>query len=287
MMDSRRMRNEPGERGPLGPRFDTRTVATLQTGRLTPAARQRVSCVVFACIVSHCLSAAPAAADVLDILAEHHAWGRFEPGSWARVKETRYSTMPAGGEKVEGTTITTSRLVAVDAESYTLSVETATDGAATEPVTTRLGWDDLPIDTDRTLRLSVGEIKIEGRSCTCQTHELTTSMAGITTVNKWWYCPDQSPYLLKRIVRVSSGPPHSTSVETLSLAVERDVLGQKLSCYQTRTVDTLETRSTQTIAFGSPEVPGGLVYSESQTRDKQRGQVATSRVELEAFEAVK
>ena len=73
-----------------------------------------------------------------------------------------------------------------------------------EPTTSSdtLGWDELPRDFDRATKLSLGEIKIGGKTYVCQTHLVKTSdESGAPTETKWFYCPDQSPYLLKRITR--------------------------------------------------------------------------------------
>jgi hypothetical protein len=236
------------------------------------------------CIALAGIHESPAAAEGLDIPAAHHAWGRFQPGSWARLRVTRFTTMPDGSEQVAGSTITTTKLVSVEPDGVTLETSTAEDGQQAVVATARLGWDEQPVETERALRLSVGEIKIDGRTFVCQTHELTRQAEGVTTVAKWWYCPDRPPYLLKRVERNSVGPPRFLSVETTALDIEREVLGRQLTCHQTRTVETLDTRSTQTIAINCFDIPGGTVSWEAQTRDKAKGQVEASRAELEAYE---
>src|SRR2546426_371543 len=95
---------------------------TLRRGQWASIAR-------LAGIVCACLALGRACL-ALDIPAEHHPWGRFQPGSWARTRLTRFEIGADGGEKVAGVTVTTTRLEKVVPEGVTLTVETATDGGA-------------------------------------------------------------------------------------------------------------------------------------------------------------
>jgi hypothetical protein len=221
----------------------------------------------------------------LDLPAEHHAWGRFQPGSWVRTRLTTFETAADGNDKVAGVTVTTTRLEAVRADGITLVVESSTDGGPAKVETLEQGWDGLPLAAERASRLSIGEIKIEGKSFACQTHETTAEVDGAPTTVKWWYCPDRSPYLLKSLLRTEGATPRFFSTEVTALAVEREVLDRKLLCFESRWTETTNDRATRTTAYGSLEVPGGLVGYESQTRDKRRGHVERARLELEAFEA--
>lgn len=228
-----------------------------------------------------------ACAEGLDILAEHHAWGRFPVGAWSRLRETQFKTAADGSEQPTRVAVITRRLEEVYEDGVTLLTDEAVDGQPAETKTERIGWDGLPADRERQLRLSVGEIKIDGRTVVCQTHELTSTADGVKTIDKWWYSPDQSPYLLKRVLRSASGPAHFLSLETMALAVEKDVLGKPLVCVETKTIETFTDRASQTTSISSISIPGGLVSASAQLRDKQKGTVAGTRVELLEFDAGK
>lgn len=228
----------------------------------------------------------PSSGDTLEIPANHHPWGRFNPGSWSRLRETQFTTSADGGEQTTHVTVTTATLEEVADDGYTLRVEAVVDDKPSEAKTTRLAWDDAPAGLERALRLSVGEIKIGGRTVVCQTHELTSESAGVKSIDKWWYSPDQPPHLLKRILRTAGGPARFLSVETLALGVEKEILGQVLICDETKTIETFDDRASQTTAITSVSVPGGTVSSRTQIRDKQKGTVAGSRIELLEYSAV-
>lgn len=224
-------------------------------------------------------------AEGLDILAEHHAWGRFKPGASATLRHTDFTTSADGSEQTTKVAVVVSQLEEVHEDGITLKVQETIDGQTAEPRTVRQAWDGQPPELERRLRLSVGEIKVGGATVVCQTHELTSAANGIKTVDKWWYSPDQPPYLLKRILRNTSGPAHFLSVETTSLGVEQEVLGRPLACDEMLTIETFTDRASRTQSVTSLAVPGGLVSSHTQLRDKQKGTVAGKRVELLEYQA--
>lgn len=245
----------------------------------------------FVCV---CLAATPSLA--LDIPAEHHAWGRFAPGSWARWRLTTYVTDAGGNERIEQVATITTRLEQVEPDGVTLTRETRIDGeAATE--TARYGWDDLPIESPRKTRLSLGEVKIMGTTYVCQTHEVTSSgpeaaaegeeaaEPARTTETKWWYCPDRAPYLLKKIARSKGPGARFASWEVTRFGVPRQVLEQERPCTEATLIENTPQQSTKSTVFLAEGVPGGVVYRESETRDKARqGLIERARLELEAYE---
>jgi hypothetical protein len=220
----------------------------------------------------------------LDIPAEHHRWGRFPPGSWVRLRTTQFTRGPDDTEQVQSVTHLTMRLEEVHDDGVTLVVEEAVEGQPVAGETQRRGWDDLPAETERTLRLSVGEVKLARRTFACQTHEITTGEAGAQTVTKWWYTSDVWPHVLKRTVRTSGALKRFASFEVVELDAQRDVLGEPRRGVRCRTVETTDAAASETIAFLAPDVPGELVHSETERRDKRTGAIEFVRVELEAFE---
>jgi hypothetical protein len=222
----------------------------------------------------------------LEIPAKHHAWGRFRPDSWVRLRESLLSVDADAVETVLSTTVTTTRLERVDDDGVTLVREVrAGEG---EPMTTTetLGWDELPRDVERTTRLSLGEVKPGDKTYVCQTHLVKTrDESGASTETKWFYCPDQSPYLLKKIARTDGPAARFVSFEVLEFGVRREVLGQERSAARFSLIENTSQRSSKGSGYLVDDVPGGLVEFEAEIRDRgQQGLLQRRRIELEAFE---
>jgi hypothetical protein len=224
----------------------------------------------------------------LDIPAKHHVWGRFQPGSWVQLRETWLSVGGDGKETIRSTTVSTVRLERVEADGVTLGREDKVgDGEPTASLAT-LGWDELPRDVERATKLSLGEIKIGGKTYICQTHVVKTSdQPGATSETKWFYCPDQSPYLLKRIARTEGEAKRFVSFEVLELGVPRQVLGQERSAAKFSLIENTAQRSSKGTGYMVDDVPGGLVEFEAEIRDNgKEGLLHRRRIVLEAYEVV-
>ena len=227
----------------------------------------------------------PTVAPALDIPAQHHPWAKFPVGSWSKTRLVQLVSTEDGQEKITKTVLTTTKLISVEETGYTLQEETQIDEMPGEdPKTLMLGWDGLPADSQRDVSISVSEVKIEGRSFVCQTHETSSMLAGEELSVKWWYCPDQAPYLLKKLTRIRGQAPRTITAEVIALGVARKVLDEELPCDQTRTTETATRRSLLSTRYSSRKIPGGIVYSETEIRDKQLGQLERTRLTLEAFE---
>jgi hypothetical protein len=223
-------------------------------------------------------------AAALDIPAKHHAWGRFPASSWTRLRET-WLTVDAGGkETITSTSVTTTRLERVDDDGVTL-VREVVDGGEPTTTTVELGWDGLPRDVERTTRLSLGEVKPVDTTYVCQTHLVKTrDESGATTETKWFYCPDRSPFLLKKIARTDGPSARFVSFEVLEFGVPRQVLGQERPAARFSLIENTSERSSKGVGYLVDDVPGGLVEFEAEIRDRKEGQLQRRRVVLEAFE---
>ena len=148
-----------------------------------------------------------------DIPREQHAWGRFAPGSWTRIRVT-LETIGENGQKILRSELVTTRLQKVDQHGVTLQRETVGVGKNDVPIKHKpvvLNWDGTRRDGLRTERLSLGEIKILGRSHTCQTHTVTRAIGDTRITTKSWYSPDTAPFFLKQLVRVRGLKPRHTA----------------------------------------------------------------------------
>lgn len=224
-------------------------------------------------------------AQTLDIPKQHHAWARFTPGSWTRLRETTYAVDPQGQETTPHVTVTTLRLEAVGEGSCTLQRESRRDDEPPETSTVELGLDELPLGQDRQTKLSLGEIKINGKTYVCQTHEITSvDEEDVKTVTKWWYCPDQAPYLLKKIARERGLKPAFESTEVEGFQVLRMALGKEFHCTQFSVIRNTLDRSTKLTLWTSDDVPGGRLAYEGEVRDQeQQGLLERVRGTIEEF----
>jgi len=176
--------------------------------------------------------AVPLAAE--DIPREQHPWGRFAPGSWTRLKVT-IDSLAEAGTKTARVEFVTTRLVKVDVHGVTLAVEIRRGKEVTVIPPQAKRWDGTSFDGERKQRLSLGEVKILGRSATCQTHEVTVVLGKTRTMTKSWYSPDVAPYFLKQLVRISGEMPRHTAMEVIKLNASRQVGSRKLVGWEART----------------------------------------------------
>ena len=84
----------------------------------------------------------------------------------------------------------------------------------------------------------------------------------------------------------SKGRTHA-AMQIQKLHVVRMVLGRDLECFQSVTKTVAIGRRKSTTSYHCPQVPGGLVLSESETRDSTRAKVESTRTVLDAFELAK
>jgi hypothetical protein len=239
----------------------------------------------FPIVVLFSLACASEAAAV-EIPPAHHPWGRFPPNSWQRVRVITESFGPGDGKSVEITDVTT-RLVKVEGDGVVLTREEKNGDRTAREENVKYAWDGSNSNETTREKYSIGEVDLKGTTYVCQTQQVTTEHEGATTVSKSWYCPDHSPYLLKKLTRVS-GKQHKTSAMRVTrLAVMRNVIDQPRLCWEAKTIETTPTDVTRTTTFRTMEVPGGLVACESEIHDKQGGLMRRVRVELIAFEVAR
>ena len=222
-----------------------------------------------------------------DIPREHHPWGRFKTGSWTRYRVIT-EIVNAEGEKSTRVHTITTKLEEVSDEGLLLTREVKVGESIENRQTMRYTWDGRPAAAENSEKLSVGEYQVEGKTYPVQRHDLTATLDGTTTMIKRWYSPDQPPYILKELVRTVTPEGQTFSaMQVTRLHVARQVLGQEMICNESITKIVASDRKTTTKAYHSGRVPGALVYSESETRDRQQDVTETSRLTLEAFELAK
>ena len=216
---------------------------------------------------------------------EHHPWGRFQPGSWSRVRVIT-ETFKGGKRSSEIKTVTTT-LVRVDEDGVVLTGETKIGDDVTREENVKLAWDGSKADAKTQEKYSLGEVDVDGKTYACQTHIRTTKHEAGERVVKSWYSPDKSPYFLKRIIREAGERPTTDSMRVIRLAVAKTVLDKPLVCWQSETKFTGPADKSTTISYHSMEVPGGLVSSVAEVIHPQQGTKQRVGVELIGFEVVR
>ena len=220
----------------------------------------------------------------VEIPPAHHPWGRFEPGSWQRLRVTT-EVFGSGDGKSVGITEITTRLIKVEKDGVILTREIKDGDQTTTQDKVKYAWDGSQPNDTTDVGYSVDEMDVEGSTYACQTHRLTTKGDGITTITKSWYSPDYAPYFLKRMVRVTGKRRETSSMRVTRFVTQREVLDKKLTCWESETITSSPASAARTTTFSSLDVPGGVVFSESEVRDKQQGVSEHVRIELIAYEA--
>jgi hypothetical protein len=247
----------------------------------------RVPCVLLwlsEALIAIGLLACSVEAFAVEIPTEHHPWGRFQPDSWSRVRVVT-ETLGAGTSSSQITIITTT-LVRVDEDGVVLTRETKIGDKVTREENVKYAWDGAKSDPSTQEKYGLGEVDVDRKTYACQTHTRTTKDNLGSYVVKSWYSPDQSPYFLKRIMRVSGKHPETTSMRVIRLSVTRTTLEKPIVCWQSETKFSGRSEKGTTISYHSMDVPGGLVSSETEVTHPQQGTKRRSRQELIEYEAV-
>jgi hypothetical protein len=234
------------------------------------------------------ISLGPSVSVAEDIPREQHAWGRFAPGSWTRIRVT-VESIGENGQKTKRSELVTTRLVAVDEHGVTLQRETVGTAKNDKPQKTKpvtLNWDGTRRDGTRSERVSLGELKILGRSHTCQTHSVTRIIGDTRVTTKSWYSPDTAPYFLKQLIRVGGPKPRHTAREVTRIKATRKVGDKSYPGWEARTVVADPAGRARMLEFHSHLVPGSLVQATGERHDPDSARIGTTTQTLDAFHAV-
>jgi hypothetical protein len=223
------------------------------------------------------------------ILREHHAWGRFSPESWVRVRKLTEEFDDAGRLKSVSTTETKTSLVAVDDFGCTLRVEVAVDVAgkrfAAQPRMVRVGYYGESDGDLATLRGTGSEmLDIGGNKVPCVVLEAAVNGNNEKSVSTISYCESVSPFVLRRqtVVTDTSGQQvhRQTAVETLAVDMPYKVLTELKTVAYLRTSERHSQGSSHTIEVYCLEIPGGVVAHSSKEFDTAGQLLRRSTLEL-------
>jgi len=223
------------------------------------------------------------------ISPQHHAWGRFVPGSWTMVRKLTEDFDEAGRLKTASTTETKTSLVAVDELGCTLRVEVTVDVAgkrfAAQPRSVRVGFGG-ESNGERAVTRKVGTetLEIAGARAACTVLEATIDGVDEKIVSKISYCETVPPFVLKRETLTTSKDGSEvrrrTVVDTLAAEMPYKVLAEMKTVAFLRTSEMHAQGTSYTLEVYCPDVPGGVVAHSSKESDEAGRIVRRSTLEL-------
>jgi len=218
---------------------------------------------------------------------KHHAWGRFQPGSWKRVR-VRKDKIDAEGKVVSTTTtdsITT--LVETNSSSYTLMVDSEVE-VGTQVFRGRPKYlkryfrDELNGKIINDEALPTEELKIGVSNVQSSVRRI------IFTADDWRretriHFSTNSPFILRRHTKShapSGALGYETKVQATRLGLLRRVRGEPRRVHEVQVVHRQAAHTTTTHETHCPDVPGAVIAHRLAQTDEKGRVVSRSRLEL-------
>jgi hypothetical protein len=233
--------------------------------------------------------AAAQAAQPADLPRRHHAWGRFEPGAWKTVRVTSETLDERGVVASVSTSETTTRLLRLDDDRFTLRIETMMEVAGkrivAEPQTVTQRYNGMPLDAPvERQSLPTEVLLIDGRRYECGVNELITQGASTRSVTRTWLSDAVSPFVLRRETTTTNLESQQTTgrstLEVVALDMPFKAIDRTFSAAHLKSVQQHEKGSTVTLAITTLEVPGGVVAHTSKELDPEGRVVRRNTLEL-------
>ncbi len=213
---------------------------------------------------------------------EGSGWAGFAPGAWVRIKQTRLQT-----GRMLAPTITRISLSKAHAKTLTLAIKTENALGISDEVQQAVvpaTGDAGAGETEKVEGRGEEEVTAAGRTFPCDRVEATvTGLNGKRVITKW--IARDPKVLAKRVTVVFGVDGKEASRETLvlaALAEERAVGSRRILCVKYEKRLTEADFEWQGTAYLSREMPGGLVWSEDEVRQKG-AVVLTQRAEILEF----
>ena len=103
-----------------------------------------------------------------------------------------------------------------------------------------------------------------------------------------WFAPQVAPFVLRRQTKTldpqTSAVLSETSMEVTRLSVPRRILARMRSVAEVRIVQQHPRGQTRSVAFTSPEIPGGIVSQTTEEFDLTGKLLRRTKAELVDFE---
>jgi hypothetical protein len=228
-----------------------------------------------------------------------HVWGRFDPGTWKRVRIVT-ETMDDHGAVADTTmTETKTTLERADAKRLTLRIEATVDVAGKrfecQPQVVDYGYyGEAANESTETKSLGAEPLTVDGRQVFCRIEQVVASIGQQRQVTEMFLSDAVEPFVLKRVTAVfkRDGTENSTlqdpetTSEVIALEVPYKVLHDVKSTALERTIQRTARGANVTLDVTSVDVPGGIVSRTSKEMDTQGRLLRRSTLELVDYQIV-
>ena len=227
-----------------------------------------------------------------------HVWGRFDPGTWKRVRIVTDTMDDRGAVADTTTTETKTTLERADAKRLTLRIEATVDVGGKrfecQPQVVDYGYyGEAANESTETKSLGAEPITVDGRQVFCRIEQVVASIGQQRQVTEMFLSDAVEPFVLKRVTAVFKRDggelalenPETTS-EVIALDVPYKVLREVKSTALERTIQRTPRGANVTLDVTSVDVPGGIVSRTSKELDTQGRLLRRSTLELVDYQIV-
>ena len=247
----------------------------------------------FLCLLVALLVAMPAQRALYaaspDLGGKRHAWAKFKPGAWKKVREITETLDEKGAVVSTSTTHTTSVLENVNEDRYELAVEVSVEVAGRKFDTPTQSVDqgyygESQGQTSATKGITPGSVLIDGRRVPCKLYEVFINGGPRRRRAKIYFSETLAPYVLKKVSvttdSVGENVLNETSETVLAVDLPQRILSRILTTSRVKTVRKHPKGVTTTLAVHADRVPGGVVSHTSEELDANGRLIRRSTLEL-------
>lgn len=255
-----------------------------------------LSLVVCFCLTVRAETASPADTELSP--RDLHVWGRFDPGTWKRVRIVTDNLGDHGDVADTTTTDTKTTLLRADAKRIALRIEATVDVAGKHfecpPQTVEYGYYGESPDEHAELKTLGSEpLTVDGRQVFCRIQQVVAGIGREKQITQMFLSDAVEPYVLKRqtaVLRRDDDEPAAdepqTTTEVIALDVPYKVLHDVKSTAYERTIQRSPRGTNVTLDVTSVDVPGGIVARTSKELDLQGRVLRRSSMELVDYQIV-
>jgi len=225
-----------------------------------------------------------------------HVWGRFDPGTWKRVRIVT-ETLNEKGAAVDTTiTETKTTLVRADAGRLTLRIEATVSVAGrrfeSPPQTVEYGYyGETPGQRSETKFIGSEQLTIDGRPVQCEVRQVVATSSQQQQVTRMYLSSDVEPFVMKRETTLVAGDgkaesDQQTQAEVIALDMPYRVLHDIKPAAYERTIQQTPRGTNITLDVTCVDVPGGIVARTSKEMNSQGQLVRRSTLELVDYHVV-
>ena len=220
--------------------------------------------------------------------SEHHAWARFQPGAWRRVR-MQVETLDQQGRIVSTSsreTLTT--LNSISTHSVDLMIQTMVEVGGREfhkrPHSVKQGLEGNS-PADQPLISSIGNetININGREVPCEIRRLEANGNASKRITTCHYSKTVAPYVLKQLTTSTAADGQTvsrTTVDVVAIGMPYKVLTDVKNASWVKTVQNHVKGTNITLEVHCMGVPGAVVAHTAKELDEKGRLVRRSTLEL-------